>query len=165
MAATRRAILGAARELLVATGAASIQDVAAKAGVSRITVYNQFGSKAGLIGALVPHPDHPIPNREAAAREQLRLRIFAACSAWAADPLLFRHLSPVHPDESELDRLLAGRLAAADELRPGCSIKEAQDVIGALTSFPVFDRLYKDARRSTSAVAEILVRLASGILA
>jgi hypothetical protein len=60
---------------------------------------------------------------------------------------------------------LAERLAASDELRPGCSIKEAEDVIGALTSFEVFDRLSKDGRRSPAAVAEILGRLASGILA
>jgi hypothetical protein len=52
----------------------------------------------------------------------------------------------------------------SDELRPGCSIKEAEDVIAALTSFEIFDRLYKDGRRSPAAVAEILARLASGIL-
>jgi hypothetical protein len=35
-------------------------------------------------------------------------------------------------------------------------------VIGILTSFPVFDRLHKEGRRSPSAVAEILLRMASG---
>jgi hypothetical protein len=63
------------------------------------------------------------------------------------------------------DRALAERLAAADQLRPGCSLKEAEDVIGTLTSFATFDRLYKDGRRSASAVAEILMRLVSAILA
>jgi hypothetical protein len=63
------------------------------------------------------------------------------------------------------DRDLAERLAGADQLRPGCSIKEAEDVIGALTSFEVFDRLHRDGRRTTAAVREILWRLAAGILA
>jgi hypothetical protein len=62
------------------------------------------------------------------------------------------------------DRTLAGRLAAADQLRPGCSLKEAEDVIGAITSFEVFDRLHKDGRRSPTAVSEILMRLVSTIL-
>ena len=62
------------------------------------------------------------------------------------------------------DRALAERLAGADLLRPGCSLKEAEDVIGAITSFPVFDRLHKDGRRSQAAVVEILVRLASTIM-
>jgi len=60
---------------------------------------------------------------------------------------------------------LAERLAAADLLRAGCSIKEAEDVVGAVTSFVVFDRLYKDGRRSQAAVVEILMRLASTIVA
>jgi hypothetical protein len=37
-------------------------------------------------------------------------------------------------------------------------------VIGAITSFTVFDRLYKDGRRSQAAVVEILMRLAATIL-
>jgi hypothetical protein len=63
------------------------------------------------------------------------------------------------------DRALAERLAAADQLRAGCSIKEAEDVIRAVTAFAVFDRLYKDGRRSQAAVVEILMRLVSTILA
>jgi hypothetical protein len=62
------------------------------------------------------------------------------------------------------DRALAERLAAADLLRPGCSLKEAEDVIGAITSFTVFDRLHKDGRRSQTAVVEIVMRFASTIL-
>jgi hypothetical protein len=34
-----------------------------------------------------------------------------------------------------------------------------------LTSFPVFDRLHKNGRRSPAAVAEILMSLAAAILA
>ena len=38
-------------------------------------------------------------------------------------------------------------------------------MVGALTSFAVFDRLHKDGRRPAAAVGEILTRLASAILA
>ena len=93
-------------------------------------------------------------------------RITDACALWASDPGLFRRLPQVADLEVEnpSDRVLAERLADANLLRPGCSIKEAEDVIGAITSFAVFDRLYKDGRRSQAAVGEILMRLASTIL-
>jgi hypothetical protein len=38
-------------------------------------------------------------------------------------------------------------------------------VIATLTAFAVFDRLHRDGRRSPAAVADVLMRLASGILA
>ena len=62
------------------------------------------------------------------------------------------------------DHALALRLAADDRLRPGCSIKEAEDVIGIVASFSVFDRLHKGGRRSPAGVAEILMRMASGVM-
>jgi hypothetical protein len=72
-------------------------------------------------------------------------------------------LPPVPEDAAP--RLLAERLAAADRLRPGCSLREATDVIGLLSSFPVFDRLHHDGRRTSVAVADVLMRLAAAILA
>jgi hypothetical protein len=86
---------------------------------------------------------------------------------WSADPALCRRLEAVSGLEMTApieDRTLAEELAAADQLRPGCSLKEAEDVIGALTSFGVFDRLHKDGRRSTAAVTDILMRLAATLL-
>ena len=168
---TRIEILAAAREELasgepgLSTGA-----VARRAGVSRITIYNQFGSKAGLLRELAvgahsrPPGDAPVP---ADPRDQLRARISESCAAWSSDPPLFRRLPRMAEMEIEKaigDRAIAERLAAADHLRPGCSLKEAEDVIGAITSFEVFDRLHKDGRRSQSAVVEILIRLASTVL-
>jgi hypothetical protein len=87
---------------------------------------------------------------------------------WAADPALFRGLpgeATVELETPSEDRMLAEQLAASGQLRPGCSLKEAEDVIGAVTSFQVFDRLHKDGRRSTTAVGEILMRMAGAILA
>jgi len=169
---TRLAILAAAREL-VASGEPGLSTgaVARRAGVSRITVYNQFGSKAGLLrelavgarsrqGAETAEPADPL--------DQLRKRVTDSCALWSSDSALFRRLPQLGDLEIENpkgDRALAERLAAADLLRAGCSIKEAEDVVGAVTSFVVFDRLYKDGRRSQAAVVEILMRLASTIVA
>ncbi len=162
---TRDFILRAAHDEIAAGRSLSVGRVARAAGVSRITVYNRFGSKAGLLQAVSARTlaTPRVLTTEAGARAEMRERISHACSVWASDPPLFRHL-PRTGEESTVNRQLAERLAASDELRPGCSIKEAEDVIGTLTSFEVFDRLYRDGRRSPAAVAEILMRLASGIL-
>jgi AcrR family transcriptional regulator len=168
---TRSRILAAAREVVSELGPeSSVGQVAARAVVSRITIYNQFGSKAGLLEALVaqasPVSDDPPPGEPGAdPSDELRLRIERACAAWAADPRLYRRLEGrIRGDRSVHDHALAERLAAHDRLRPGCSIKEAEDVIGILMSFPAFDRLHKEGRRSPSAVAEILIRMTSGFI-
>ena len=168
---TRAAILAAARdELASGDPGLSAGAVARRAGVSRLTIYNQFGSKAGLLRELaagsrrVPlvaesEPSDPL--------DQLRQRIADSCSRWSADPALYRRLPGVEivdMNVSRSDRALAERLAAAGHLRPGCSLKEAEDLIGAITSFGMFDRLYKDGRRSTTAVTEILLRVGSTLL-
>ena len=168
---TRAAILAAARDLLASADnpGLSAGAVARRAGVSRITVYNQFGSRAGLLRELAAGARRESSQAKAAdPRDELRQRVLDSCSTWAADPALFRGLSGAATAGLETpgeDRALAERLAASGQLRPGCSLKEAEDVLGALTSFAVFDRMHKDGRRSTAAVAEILLRLAAAILA
>lgn len=165
---TGASILDAARRLCATRPASevSLGDIARTAGVSRITVYNRFGSKPALLARLAEatgRSDAAEP-ADLEPREALRRHLAAGCVRWALDPGLHRHLpSPASGDDPA--RVLAERLAAADQLRPGCSIKEAEDVIGALASFSLFDRLYKDGRRSTGAVTEILMRLAATILA
>ncbi len=172
---TRAAVLTAARELVAAGGGSnlSVGAVARRAGVSRLTIYNRFGSRSELLRAVAGEAHRRTGAAPAAAgdvedpRQQLRDRIASACASWASDPALFRALPAVTTagDPAALkDRALAERLASADQLRPGCSLKEAEDVIGALTSFEVFDRLHQDGRRSSAAVAEILMRLAGAIL-
>ncbi len=165
---TRASILAAARDLLAAApdGRLSVGAVASKAGVSRLTVYNRFGSRAGLLDALAPRLTAVSADLDGEPIDQLRQRISGASSAWAADPALYRRLPPgATHGEPEVNRVLAERLADADRLRPGCSIREAQDVIGVLTAFETFDLLHQDGRRTAAAVAEILMRLAGGILA
>lgn len=171
---TRARILAAARRLVAELGPeAGVGKIAELAGVSRITVYNHFGSKARLFDALSadlgPGLQAVRPEAEADPAADLRRRIEQACGAWAADPLLHQQLLRRLPGDrgrqSEADHALAERLARHDRLRPGCSIREAEDVIGILTSFPAFDRLHGSGRRSPSAVAEILLRMSSGVMA
>jgi len=168
---TRARILAAAGELVAELGPSSgLGKVAARAGVSRITVYNQFGSKARLLDALTARagtlPHEPSAGEPGDPAGDLTRRIEHACAAWAENPNLYRQLAGAghHDRHAALDRELAARLAAHDLLRPGCSIKEAEDVIGILTSFPVFDRLHRGGRRSASGVAEILLRMASIVM-
>ena len=163
---TAQAILAAARELFKEPAGAvvSVAAIARRAGVTRVTIYNRFGSRSALVSALAPRL-RPRPSDDTDPRAALRAHIHAACTTWAADPALFRRL-PEAADRAdpETERRLAEALAAADALRPGCSLKEAQDVISVLGSFAVFDRLHQDGRRTTAAVIEMLMRLAGGIL-
>ena len=163
---TAQAILEAARGLLERAPAdeVSVGAISRQAGVSRLTVYQRFGSRSGLFAALVPARADG-DELEGNAREALRRHFQRAVEGWAANPALYRHLLPAASPGSDAPRRLAERLLTADELRPGCSLREAEDVIAALGSFAVFDRLQRDGRRTTAAVADILMRLAAAILA
>jgi AcrR family transcriptional regulator len=132
--------------------------IAHKAGVSRLSVYHHFGSRAGVLAA-VAEAAHSAGRSGAT---DLRSFIAEAVAHWATDPPLFRRLTK--PDGDERPRELAARLAADDRLRPGSSLKEAEDVIAVITSFATFDRLHQGGRRSTAAVTEILMRMAGSIL-
>lgn len=163
---TAQAILAASRRLLATTPSANISvgAIAREAGVSRLTVYQRFGSRAGLFQALVPQRtvDHPPPGDP---REGLRRHLLRACEGWASDAALHRHLPTSALSDRDAERRIAEQLLASDALRPGCSLREAEDVIATLASFPVFDGLHRDGRRSPAAVTDILMRLAAGILA
>lgn len=162
---TRDRIINAAKELVSSGTPATVTAVARRAGVSRITVYNSFGSKGRLIDRLRP-TEPTLLATGGSPREQVRSLLTESCLRWAGNPALYRHL-PAGPAaaSAEAARRLAEQLANADVLRPGCSIKEAEDVIGVLTSFHAFDRLHLDGRRSPAAVGEILMRMTAGILA
>ena len=163
--ATARSIVNAARQLVQESPSTevTVAGIARRAGVSRITVYNRFGSRDGVLGSLMAATLETTPSEADHPREALRRHLATTCSRWAVDPALFRNLPP--PPADGQARLLAERLAAADQLRPGCSLREAEDVVAALSSFAVFDRLHRDGRRTSAAVAEVLMRLAAGILA
>src|SRR5205807_9564201 len=99
---TRARIIAAARELLVASDGFSgftIDAVARQAGVARMTVYYQFGSKLGLLealfdslaagGGLTGLPDAFRRPDPVEALDEL-IRVF--CRFWASDQLVLRRL-------------------------------------------------------------------------
>jgi AcrR family transcriptional regulator len=163
----RTALLVAAREL-IAAGAAppTAGAIATRAGVSRLTVYQQFGSLPGLLEAVAAEvAQAPEAAPGGPPVERLRRHVAASCAHWASDPALFRHLAAASAARgSERAHELASALAVADRLRPGCSLREAEDVIAVVTSFGAFDRLHQDGRRAPGAVAEILMRMTASIL-
>ena len=163
---TEQAILSAARDLVSQkpAEAVSVGAIARHAGVSRLTVYQRFGSRSGLLQALAPR-SAASEAVEGDPRDALRHHLVQACTAWAVAPALYRHLPARSDSDSGTHRHLAESLLAGDALRPGCSLREAEDVLGALTSFALFDRLHHDGRRTPAAVGDILMRLAAGILA
>jgi AcrR family transcriptional regulator len=68
---SREAVLAAARTLLEHDRGATVNDVAAAAGVSRATVYRLFGSRDGLLTALDLEPDPGARERVLAAALEL----------------------------------------------------------------------------------------------
>src|SRR2546430_6916097 len=84
---TAAAILDAARALVAAgpASAVSVGAVARRAGVSRITIYNRFGSKEALLRAIVPRPPEGIHSPPATdPREAVRQILVEACARWAS---------------------------------------------------------------------------------
>lgn len=91
--AKRQAIVKAARALFLREGFdASVDAIAAEAGVSKVTVYNHFGSKEALfVGVVKDSLDAPLDDTLAAAIEglgdsdDLREAMVAAARAWVAE--------------------------------------------------------------------------------
>lgn len=187
---TRARILTAARQLLTAKeGLAgfSIDAVARQAGVARMTVYYQFGSKNGLLEAVFD---------DLAARAQLGERLAAAFQRpdaldtldgfiaafshfWFSDRLLIprlQGLAALDPDFEQARRARGGRR------RHGCqvvvrrlveqrgqpdpeSVDEAVDILLMLTSFETFDWLAGTTRgvEEVTALVRRLARAALGL--
>jgi AcrR family transcriptional regulator len=180
---TRQRVVAAARERLSESGyhGTSVDDVARRADVARATVYHQFGSKVGLLEAVIEDFERRAGLaelarliEEAPAHRLLGRVVAAGCRYWATDPVLCRkiiNLGAADPEVSALlerhdagrERLLArmlDRLADAGELRPGCSRAEAADVLWLVTSFDAFDLLTRGGRRTPAVAARRLIGLA-----
>src|SRR5438552_6529596 len=111
---TRSRILKAAREQLEKEASFSLDAVARRADVARMTVYYQFGSKAGLLEALfddLAARGGMAQLRAAFARpdplEALAELIAVFCRFWASDRLVIRRLqalSVLDPDFEAVSR-------------------------------------------------------------
>ena len=177
---TRARIVGAARELLSSPeglGEFTVEAVARQAGVARMTVYYQFGSRAGLLEAIFD---------DLAARGGMRElpRAFAKPDAlaalaefiavfnrfWASERVVIRRLQVLTALDPELERasreewrrqglrVLIERAAEQRGWTEADSIDEAVDVLHMLTSFQTFDQLAGSRRRAeeVGAIVQLL---------
>jgi AcrR family transcriptional regulator len=150
----------------------SLDTVAKAAGVTRLTVYNQFGSRRGLLEAVFDNIArqgglHEIADAMAMPDPLLALdRVIEIFSSfWARDAAIGRLHEAMATDPEfadallernerrrKLARMLVGRLAAKTVSRR--AREDAVDMIFALTSYPMFAMLYRG--RSTGEVRQLV---------
>ncbi len=183
----RRAhILAAARRVLRAPRSAdfSLDSVARRAGVTRLTVYHQFGSRRGLLEALFDDLaargglyDLPSAFRDPDPEAALERYVGLFGGFWTSARPVLRRLNALAVLDPELGRaiarrqewrrqglhVIAGRLAA----RHGRPAPEAHDpaidILFTLTSFATFDTL-AGRGRTPAGVAPLVLRLARATL-
>jgi AcrR family transcriptional regulator len=168
--ATRSRILEAARAIIGGRGDLdqfSMETVAERAGVSRMTVYYQFESRAGLLDALADH----LAERGGMARmrevflerslpEALRTLVATFVGFWASDRVTLRRMRAmaiVFPRDASGPRdrdawrreAISNLLARHRYRRPGArggASDDLLDTLSVLTSFEVFDLLCTGSR-------------------
>ena len=180
-------LVAAACQLVETTGfhGLALENVAAAAGVTRRTVYNQFGSKLGLLEAIldrVAERGHvadltaavEIPDCAVALRALLN----AHRQLWSSERLLLRRLlglAAVDPETAatiaarekrrrEPWAILVGRLAAAGRLRPGFDEERAVTVLMFMNSFAAFDALVPPGAEQDGDGADLLLSLAGTVV-
>ncbi len=171
---TRARVVAAARELLAGDanpGGFSIDAVARAADVARMTVYYQFGSKAGLLEALFDHLAarggmEELRNafQRADPLEALDDFIGVFCRFWASDPVIFRRLRALAALDPELETALVSREQGAHQglriILGRIGAEQMEAVLFTLTSFQVFDSLQQQIEAGPEKIADIVRRLA-----
>jgi AcrR family transcriptional regulator len=170
--------MDATRELLETGGVeqANIQTIAKEAGVTRPTVYQQFGSHSELLLAVMNDALDRADGRSVRkalqipdAAKAVRGVVRGSCKFWDSEATLFRRfkgMALVDESTAEVDRLkeevrrghirsLAARLAEQGQLRRGISRNEAFERLYLLTSFEVYETL-RNAGHSADAIASRL---------
>src|SRR5436189_2903117 len=113
---TRTRILSAARDVLASQDALTVDAVARAADVARMTVYNQFDSKRGLLDALFDWLAERGGMRQLAGAFQqtdpeLALDRFVSvmCGFWASDRGVMRRVRALAALDPELQALVGAR--------------------------------------------------------
>jgi len=179
---TRSRILDAARAQLETQSSFSIDAVARRADVARMTVYYQFGSKRGLLEALFDSlaargglRGLPSTFRQTDPRVALDGLIDVFARFWSSDRLVLRRLRAMAALDPELDevlgernegrrqglRVIVSRLESHGGKRKATS--DLVDTLFALTSFENFDVL-AGAERTPEQVAPLVKRAAAAIV-
>lgn len=187
-AATRRRILDEARVLLREGRFhdASMEALAAQAGVTRVTLYRTFGSKRDLLEAIawdllagarldLVDQAHAQPEVRDALRQVLRANCQMFASLAEAMPLaleLARHDSDMqaivdatyHGRRHRAMKTLANRIVNEGAAAPGWTARPIADALLVLSSLEPFQLLVEHRNYSTERAADFLYRLASGFL-
>ena len=176
---TRSRVLAAARDQLAKETSFSIDAVARRADVARMTVYYQFGSKRGLLEALFDLLAargglHQLPDafRQSDPNVALNRLIEIFARFWSSDRVVMRRLRAMAALDPELHQVLRER---AEGLRNGLRVivsrlpegraplADTVDLLFALTSFENFD-LLAGSDRTPDAVAPLVKRAAAAIV-
>ncbi|MFA1543475.1 TetR/AcrR family transcriptional regulator [Actinomadura monticuli] len=185
---TRRAILAAARKHLIEAGyhRLSLEQVAADAGITRVTIYRQFSSKLGLLDAVaedLAQRARLVSGVEAALAVDdpvaaFRELVVELCRFWATDPDLLRRLlglATVDPEAGHVvqsreqwrfDQIGAfvRRLDAAGRLHDDLDVEQAVAAIGAVTGFPACDEMATRLRLGHAELGPLVVTLLGGVI-
>ncbi len=150
-AAKRDRVIGAAARLLRESSIASFSlgAVAKAAGVTRLTVYHQFGSRRGLLEAIFDQ----IAERGDPAVGRLH-------EAMATDPEFAQALIERNERRRKTADVLVGRIAG--KAASARARQAAVDMIFALTSFSMFAMLSRD--RSAGEVCKLIKSACRGAL-
>jgi len=161
VAAARQSIIEAARDSFVERGFhhTSVDDIAAKAGVSRATCYYQFKSKNGLLDAVIAEAQEgaPVtlrsrvrhPTTLPSPADNLRGLIADICLIWEQDRPLFRKVMTLGEVDPEVQEVIENRQeerslaidAISQRLIARFSRRATVEALWVLTSFPVFDSI------------------------
>jgi AcrR family transcriptional regulator len=173
---TRQRILSAARHVLATQDRLTVDLVAQAADVARVTVYNQFASRSGLLEALFDWLAQrgglgAMPQAFQQPDPDLALATFVAtlCRFWASDRVVLRRLRAMAALDADFGEAVQTRdewrraglrvlLERRGERRP-----ETVDILHSLTSFETFDALARE-RRATDEVCALVLRVARSIL-
>ncbi|MGI8424643.1 MAG: TetR/AcrR family transcriptional regulator [Chloroflexota bacterium] len=185
---THRRIVAAARALLSKPGpeaqSPSLEAVAREAGVARMTVYHQFGSRAGLLEAVFDSlavEGHLVRLPEAFGRpeplEALAALVATFARFWASNRTIIRRIRALAAIDDEVGaplrarderrrfglRAIMGRVERAYGRPAPERLDESVDVLHAISSFETFDAIAGRGRSATE-VEAILQRLALAVI-
>jgi AcrR family transcriptional regulator len=170
--ATRARIIGAARELLAdpARPAFSIDAIAERADVARMTIYYQFKSKGKLLEALFDDfasranmRDLRKAFQEPDVKRAVCILVDVFCRLWDSQSVLLRRLTAIAALDPEVDHALRERgdwrrealTTIVERLTKGRVKTDLVDVLHVLTSFETYDALIA-AKRSSKQISALL---------